>query len=70
MHQISNFHRAKLDRKGIVKLNTPVFRRKISTNRPRLPKKIHTFDAFQSVAYRYFWASVATFRGAFGLSKL
>jgi len=57
-------------RKGIVKLNTPVFRRKISTNRPRLPKKIHTFDAFQSVAYRYFWASVATFSGSFWLEQV
>ena len=46
------------------------FHRKLNTNKPRLSKKIHTFDAFQSVGYRYFWASVATFSGSFWLEQV
>ena len=51
-------------------MNKSVFHRKAVINKPRLPKKIHTFDAFQAIGYRYFWASVATFSGSFWLEQI
>lgn len=35
-----------------------------------VPKKIHTFDNFRSINYRYLWLSTAIFSGAFWLQQV
>ena len=35
-----------------------------------VPKKIHTFDNFKSISYRYLWISTAIFSGAFWLQQV